>query len=172
MSTVASRLTTVCAAILTASQRLGLKEVPRLVAVSKLMPASLVQEAFDHGHRHFGENYVQELIEKSAELPADINWHFIGHLQSNKCKMYFTDPTLLFSQTLETFFPPKNWKLMPFFSVVLNRMNSEVNLESKAAFWKKYPFFFWNELFQIGQVGAEFVRCWDGGQCKMCEWTE
>jgi uncharacterized pyridoxal phosphate-containing UPF0001 family protein len=78
-----------------------------LVAVSKLKPAAdvqasarsyrgicescgacdlrrLLQIAYDCGHRVFGENYVQELLEKAPQLPADIEWHFIGHLQTNK----------------------------------------------------------------------------------------
>lgn len=58
----------------------------RLVAVSKTKPATDIQALYDLGHRDFGENYVQELSEKAAQLPADINWHFIGHLQSNKVK--------------------------------------------------------------------------------------
>jgi pyridoxal phosphate enzyme (YggS family) len=57
-----------------------------LVAVSKLKPASDIQALYDLGQRAFGENYVQELVEKQAQLPADIHWHFIGHLQSNKVK--------------------------------------------------------------------------------------
>jgi len=57
-----------------------------LVAVSKTKPASDIQELYDLGQRHFGENYVQELVTKQAELPADIFWHYIGHLQSNKVK--------------------------------------------------------------------------------------
>lgn len=57
-----------------------------LVAVSKTKPVSDIQELYDLGHRDFGENYVQELSEKAALLPADIRWHFIGHLQSNKVK--------------------------------------------------------------------------------------
>ena len=57
-----------------------------LVAVSKKKPAQEIRELYDHGHRDFGENYVQELVEKQKELPADIRWHFIGHLQSNKVK--------------------------------------------------------------------------------------
>lgn len=57
-----------------------------LLAVSKLKPASDIQILYDHGVRHFGENYVQELIEKSKLLPKDIQWHFIGGLQTNKCK--------------------------------------------------------------------------------------
>jgi pyridoxal phosphate enzyme (YggS family) len=57
-----------------------------LVAVSKTKPAADIQVLYDAGHRDFGENYVQELTEKQAQLPADIRWHFIGHLQSNKVK--------------------------------------------------------------------------------------
>jgi len=57
-----------------------------LVAVSKLKPASDIQALYDLGQRDFGENYVQELVEKQGQLPDDIRWHFIGHLQSNKVK--------------------------------------------------------------------------------------
>lgn len=57
-----------------------------LVAVSKTKPVSIIQEAYDLGERIFGENKVQELVEKSEVLPKDINWHLIGHLQSNKVK--------------------------------------------------------------------------------------
>lgn len=58
----------------------------RLVAVSKTYAAEKVKEAYDTGHRVFGENRAQELIEKQPKLPVDIEWHFIGHLQSNKVK--------------------------------------------------------------------------------------
>jgi pyridoxal phosphate enzyme (YggS family) len=57
-----------------------------LVAVSKTKPSSDIQELYDLGQRHFGENYVQELVSKQEELPKDILWHYIGHLQSNKVK--------------------------------------------------------------------------------------
>jgi len=57
-----------------------------LVAVSKTKPAEEIKELYDLGHRDFAENYVQELEEKQKQLPADIRWHFIGHLQSNKVK--------------------------------------------------------------------------------------
>jgi pyridoxal phosphate enzyme (YggS family) len=57
-----------------------------LVAVSKTKPIAEIKELYDLGHRDFGENYVQELEEKKTQLPADIRWHFIGHLQSNKVK--------------------------------------------------------------------------------------
>ena len=58
----------------------------RLVAVSKTKPAAAVAEAFACGQVVFGENYVQELVSKSAELPEEICWHFIGNLQSNKVR--------------------------------------------------------------------------------------
>jgi pyridoxal phosphate enzyme (YggS family) len=57
-----------------------------LVAVSKTKPVADIQALYDLGHRDFGENYVQELVDKQAQLPSDIRWHFIGHLQSNKVK--------------------------------------------------------------------------------------
>jgi len=57
-----------------------------LVAVSKTKPASDIQELYNLGQRHFGENYVQELVTKQEQLPADICWHYMGHLQSNKVK--------------------------------------------------------------------------------------
>ena len=58
----------------------------RLVAVSKTKPASDIMKAYDAGQRIFGENKAQEMISKQPELPEDIAWHFIGHLQTNKVK--------------------------------------------------------------------------------------
>ncbi|AKD04585.1 YggS family pyridoxal phosphate-dependent enzyme [Pontibacter korlensis] len=64
-----------------------LKNTPcRLVGVSKTHPVEVIKEAYDAGHRLFGENKVQELIDKYAKLPHDIAWHLIGHLQTNKVK--------------------------------------------------------------------------------------
>ncbi|NUM50210.1 MAG: YggS family pyridoxal phosphate-dependent enzyme [Flavobacteriales bacterium] len=57
-----------------------------IVAVSKKKSPEMILEAYQTGHRHFGENYVQELCEKNEKLPHDIHWHFIGHLQTNKVK--------------------------------------------------------------------------------------
>jgi pyridoxal phosphate enzyme (YggS family) len=57
-----------------------------LVAVSKTHPAEAVLEAYKTGHRVFGENKVQEMVDKAAQLPTDIEWHLIGHLQTNKIK--------------------------------------------------------------------------------------
>ena len=57
-----------------------------LVAVSKTKPVSAIQEAYDAGQRVFGENKIQEMVEKYDQLPNDIKWHMIGHLQRNKVK--------------------------------------------------------------------------------------
>ena len=58
----------------------------QLIAVSKTKPVSMLKEAYDAGCRDFGENKVQELVSKIEELPGDIKWHMIGHLQRNKVK--------------------------------------------------------------------------------------
>ncbi len=64
----------------------SLPENITLVAVSKTQANDKILEAYQAGQRVFGENYVQELVDKAAILPKDIEWHFIGHLQSNKVK--------------------------------------------------------------------------------------
>lgn len=77
-----------------------LKELPstvKLVAVSKFMPNELILEAYNAGQKDFGENRPQELSRKIAELPSDIRWHFLGHLQTNKIKMIIDGVTLIHS---------------------------------------------------------------------------
>ncbi len=66
-------------------EELKAKEVT-LIAVSKIQPAMAIKMLYDLGQKDFGENYVQELVEKYEVLPNDINWHYIGHLQTNKVK--------------------------------------------------------------------------------------
>lgn len=74
----------------------------RIVAVSKTKPASLVKQVYDSGHRFFGENYVQEIVEKAPQLPEDIEWHFIGNLQSNKVKPLLAGvPNLAMVETVD-----------------------------------------------------------------------
>lgn len=65
-----------------------------LITVSKTKPVSLLQEAYDAGSRDFGENKVQEMLDKIPQLPNDIRWHMIGHLQRNKVK-YIVDKVYL-----------------------------------------------------------------------------
>ncbi len=64
----------------------GLGAGVQLVAVSKTKPVADIRALYEMGQRDFGENYVQELVGKQSALPADIRWHFIGHLQTNKVK--------------------------------------------------------------------------------------
>lgn len=66
----------------------------QLIAVSKTKPVEMLQEAYDAGCRDFGENKVQELVDKYDQLPSDIRWHMIGHLQRNKVK-YLVGKTAL-----------------------------------------------------------------------------
>ena len=64
----------------------GLPERTRLIAVSKFHPNEMIMEAYEAGQRVFGESKVQEMTQKHESLPKDIEWHFIGHLQTNKIK--------------------------------------------------------------------------------------
>jgi len=68
-----------------------------LVAVSKTKPVEMLMEAYNAGFRRFGENYVQELVDKHELMPKDIEWHFIGHLQSNKVKYIASFVSLIHS---------------------------------------------------------------------------
>ena len=75
----------------------------RLVAVSKTKPPEDIQALYDSGHRDFGENYFQELVEKAEVLPKDIRWHFIGHLQSAKAsKLVREVPNLAAVETVDS----------------------------------------------------------------------
>ena len=65
-----------------------------LISVSKTKPVSMLQKAYDAGSRDFGENKVQEIMDKYPQLPSDIRWHMIGHLQRNKVK-YIVDKVAL-----------------------------------------------------------------------------
>ncbi|XP_070541277.1 pyridoxal phosphate homeostasis protein-like [Ptychodera flava] len=80
---------------------------PRLVAVSKTKPVSMLLEAYGCGQRHFGENYVQELVDKGHDSTmisqcTDIKWHFIGHLQRNKVNKVLGVPNLFMIETVDT----------------------------------------------------------------------
>ena len=77
--------------------RASVPEGVTLVAVSKTKPISDLQEAYDAGQRAFGENYPQEMRDKHQALPTDIQWHFIGHLQTNKIKYIIDYVTLIHS---------------------------------------------------------------------------
>mmetsp|Transcript_12382 Transcript_12382/g.24081 ORF Transcript_12382/g.24081 Transcript_12382/m.24081 type:complete len:279 (+) Transcript_12382:206-1042(+) len=94
LRSVRGRITDLCG-------KLGRPE-PVLVAVSKTKPDSMVVEAYEAGQRHFGENYVQELVGKAPNLPQDIKWHFIGMLQSNKAKQIAALPNLYMVESVHS----------------------------------------------------------------------
>ncbi|XP_032523352.2 pyridoxal phosphate homeostasis protein [Danaus plexippus] len=80
---------------------------PRLVAVSKIKPVSLIIQTYEAGQRHFGENYVNELADKASdpeilEKCKDIHWHFIGHLQTNKINRLLGSPGLYMVETVHS----------------------------------------------------------------------
>jgi len=81
--------------------KLNLPVHVQLVAVSKTKPAELILEAYQNGQRIFGENKVQEMVWKYEELPKDIEWHLIGHLQTNKVK--YIAPFVHLIQGVDTF---------------------------------------------------------------------
>lgn len=79
----------------------GLPPQIKLVAVSKVQPNEKILEAHEAGHRRFGENKAQELMAKQPELPSDIEWHFIGHLQRNKVK--YIAPFVTMIESVDSF---------------------------------------------------------------------
>ena len=90
-----------------------------LVAVSKIKPVSDILALYEAGQRDFGENYVQELVEKQPLLPSDIRWHFIGHLQSNKIK--FIAPFVYLIHGVDS------WKLLQ----AINKEGAKINRKIK-----------------------------------------
>lgn len=96
-------LAEVVARVAAASQRASRAHSARLVAVSKTKPVEQLRECYDAGHRCFGENYVQEILEKAPAMPGDVQWHFIGHLQSNKAKALVQGvPSLSMVETVDS----------------------------------------------------------------------
>ncbi|MBQ5386165.1 MAG: YggS family pyridoxal phosphate-dependent enzyme [Lachnospiraceae bacterium] len=92
---VQENLTQVEANIAAACKRAGRsRNEVTLIAVTKTKPVEMLQEAYDWGSRNFGENKVQEIMDKYDKLPSDIQWHMIGHLQRNKVK-YIVDKVCL-----------------------------------------------------------------------------
>ncbi|MFB0924661.1 MAG: YggS family pyridoxal phosphate-dependent enzyme, partial [Vicingaceae bacterium] len=96
-----------------------ISETATLVAVSKTKPNELIQEAYDLGQRIFGENKVQELVEKYEDLPKDIEWHLIGHLQTNKVK--FIAPFISLIHAIDSF------KLLKEINKQANKNNRIIN---------------------------------------------
>jgi PLP dependent protein len=98
------------------------KQIPasvKLVAVSKTRPPEDILSAYNSGHRRFGENRVQELLSKKDYLPSDIEWHLIGHLQSNKVK--FIIPFIYMIESVDSF------KLLSIIDNEASRIGRKIN---------------------------------------------
>ena len=95
---IKENLASVEAQILEACQKAGRRrEDVTLIAVSKTNPVQRIKEAYDLGIRDFGENKVKEMLGKEPQLPEDIRWHLIGHLQTNKVKSVLEHTVLIHS---------------------------------------------------------------------------
>jgi pyridoxal phosphate enzyme (YggS family) len=98
------------------------KNKVKLLVVSKKRSVEEIQNIYNLGHRDFGENYVADLVEKYDKLPSDINWHMIGHLQTNKCKK------VLKIQNLTTIESVDSLKLAAEINVICEKLNRKVNI--------------------------------------------
>ena len=98
MSSVTENLQSIEQRIRAACQRAGRdRSEVTLISVTKTKPVSMLEEAYAAGERNFGENKVQEILAKAPELPQDITWHMIGHLQTNKVRQVITRAGMIHS---------------------------------------------------------------------------
>lgn len=125
----------------------------QLLAVTKTHPCDAVLEAYQLGQRHFGENYVNELVEKWPQLPNDIHWHFIGSLQSNKAKFLAQIPNLALVESIDS-------------TKLASKLNNEVNkaqwVEKNVLGLTKMPILIQiNTSFEPQKGGIEPEDCCD-----------
>lgn len=102
LSAIKENLRNIRHSVDTICNKFSIQHAVRLVAVSKTKPVEDLMEAYYEGQRHFGENYVDELVSKAKEIPSDVMWHFIGHLQSNKAKLIAGIPNLYCVETVDS----------------------------------------------------------------------
>ena len=120
----------------------------KLVAVSKFHPIERLQEAYDAGQRIFGENRAQELAAKAPQLPSDIEWHFIGHLQRNKVRMIIHWASII--QSIDS------TQLLQLVNKEAARINRHVNvlLQLHVAKEQTKSGFTIDEIFEAAEDGA------------------
>ena len=120
----------------------------KLVAVSKFHPIERLQEAYDAGQRIFGENRAQELAAKAPQLPSDIEWHFIGHLQRNKIRMIIPWASII--QSIDS------TQLLQLVNKEAARINRHVNvlLQLHVAKEQTKSGFTIDEIFEAAEDGA------------------
>ncbi|CUS23887.1 LAQU0S12e02256g1_1 [Lachancea quebecensis] len=164
-----------------------------LLPVSKLKPASDIKLLYDHGIRSFGENYVQELISKAEILPKDIKWHFIGGLQTNKCKDLAKVENLYAVETIDSLKKAKKLnetraKLHPQANKI--RCNIQINtseeaqksgLSSEKEIFEVVHFMLSDEATNIELGGLMTIGSWDVSHSEteenrdfavLCEWKK
>jgi pyridoxal phosphate enzyme (YggS family) len=124
-----------------------------LVAVSKTKPASDIQSAYDFGQRDFGENKAQEIVEKYDQLPTDLRWHFIGHLQTNKIKQIIDKVYLIHSVDRSNLFQALEKEAAKIDRVVDVLLQFHIaQEESKHGFsWQEALDFLQTEFFQTAK---------------------
>lgn len=120
----------------------------KLVAVSKFHPIERLQEAYDAGQRIFGENRAQELAAKAPQLPSDIEWHFIGHLQRNKVRMIIPWASII--QSIDS------TQLLQLVNKEAARINRHINvlLQLHVAKEQTKSGFTIDEIFEAAEDGA------------------
>ena len=128
----------------------------KLIAVSKTKPIELLEEAYDQGVRAFGENKVQEIVEKQPYLPNDIQWHLIGHLQTNKVKQVLPYVSLIHSvdsekllKEIESEAKKQNRKINILLQVKIAEEDTKFGLDPSVILIILYPSFSQNFLAKI-----------------------
>lgn len=155
------------------------KHPVRLIAVSKTMPVEVLMEAYDAGQRRFGENYVHEILEKAPMMPADVEWHMIGTVQSNKIKQLAQIPNLACIESLSSEKTAKvlnekwgeRWKgerkLWVMVQVNTSAEESKDGVEPSECFdlvrfvSTKCPHLSFRGLMTIGKLGDATSTCFD-----------
>ena len=118
-----------------------------LIAVSKTKPVELLRESYDAGVRVFGENKVQEILEKAPALPDDIRWHMIGHLQKNKVRQVIDKTVLIHSvdtvalaEQIEKEAAKKTLMSTSFWRSISGKRKASMG-SGPAKFWRQLPLF-------------------------------
>ena len=157
----------------------------KLLAVSKTKSVEEIMKIYNEGHRDFGENYVNEILEKYEKLPDDINWHMIGHLQSNKCKSLLqvknlkvieSVDSLKLAETLDKELKKINKKIEIFLQINISNestksgISPEKVLETFGLIKEKYENLIIKGLMSIGNINciSEFEEMY-GLKCSLCE---
>ncbi len=137
-----------------ACARAGRSDEATLIAVSKTKPVSMIMEAYTAGVRDFGENKVQELMDKIPQMPKDIRWHMIGHLQTNKVKYIVGQVALIHS--VDSLKLAEEINKVSLRKNVITDILLEVNISGEESKWGLHP----KEVLPLVEIlsGLEGIR--------------